>query len=72
MSDEELLAAVRQHAQENYDEGWDFIVEAYDDEDVLDLIAQVPERTVEAVIERVRQTVEVVQETKYERQWRNA
>lgn len=34
----ELLQAVKQHAQKNYEKGWDLLVETYSDDDILMLI----------------------------------
>lgn len=38
VSQEEQVAAVREYAERNYDKGWDIIVEATDDDEILDLI----------------------------------
>lgn len=34
-----LVKAVREHAAKNYDKGgWDYVVECYDDDDIIELI----------------------------------
>ena len=39
MTTDELLKAIRQHALENYNhQGWDYLVECYEDEDILEEI----------------------------------
>ena len=55
-----LLAAVRAHAMVNYENGWDFIVECFDDAELADYIA--PATTLAQVIEAVAPVVEVYQE----------
>jgi hypothetical protein len=40
MNEQEMIQAVRSHAIANYNEGgWDFVVECYDDGDILELIS---------------------------------
>tara|TARA_R110002020_G_scaffold472785_1_gene701238 strand:- start:664 stop:996 length:333 start_codon:yes stop_codon:yes gene_type:complete len=34
MTKQEIINAIKAHAQENYDNGWDFVVECYDDADI--------------------------------------
>ena len=51
-----MIKAVKQYAMEHYEEeGWDYIVECYSDEDILDIIK---DSTTEAdAIEAVRQDI---------------
>lgn len=48
---EDLLWGVKRYAQENYQHGWDVIVEAYVDEDILALIGKV--KSLQAAISKV-------------------
>ena len=34
-----LIGAIRQHANANYNKGWDYIVECWTDGDILDLLS---------------------------------
>ena len=37
MTKDELIAAVREHAEANYEkDGWDFLVECWEDEDIAE------------------------------------
>lgn len=48
---QEMVAAVKQHAQDNYNEGgWDSIVECYDDSDIEREIAEGGAETIEQAI----------------------
>lgn len=38
MTKTEMIQAVRAHAMQGYDQGWDVVVEAYDDSDILKAI----------------------------------
>ena len=40
MNEQELIQAIRKHAEANYSKGWDLIVEAYDDGDLLEELSQ--------------------------------
>lgn len=45
------VIAVKAHAIEHYNEGgWDILVEAYEDEEILEIVADNGARTVEAAI----------------------
>ena len=35
-----LIGAIRMHAEANYNKGWDLIVEAYDDGDLLEELSE--------------------------------
>lgn len=62
-----LLAAVREHAVNNYDQGgWDIVVEAYEDEELAELIARAPDQTVAGAIQYVGDTVGLVREVEAE------
>lgn len=50
-----LVAAVRAHALVNYEAGWDVVVEAWEDEDIIEAIGRV--RTAAAAIKRVGKQV---------------
>tara|TARA_R100000963_G_scaffold11192_1_gene8167 strand:- start:7 stop:222 length:216 start_codon:yes stop_codon:yes gene_type:complete len=48
---QELVTAVRAHALENYEKGgWDFLVECYSDDEIVDLIGVA--RTVDGAIKK--------------------
>lgn len=52
----QMIAAVRKHALENYNEGgWDFVVEAFDDVDLWRVISECA--TVDAAIRETRSFV---------------
>ena len=36
MTDQEKIHAIRKHAEALYDKGWDYVVECFDDGDLLD------------------------------------
>lgn len=64
---QELIAAVRAHALANYEsDGWDFVVEAFDDEQVADAIGTA--RTARAAIKNVARAVRDVHEYRSEAQ----
>jgi hypothetical protein len=51
-----MIKAVKQYAMEHYEEeGWDYIVESYSDEDILDIIKD--SATEADAIEAVRQDI---------------
>ena len=51
-----MIKAVKQYAMEHYEEeGWDYIVECYSDEDILDIIKD--SATEADAIEAVRQDI---------------
>lgn len=52
-----LVAAVRKHALDHYNEGgWDIVVEAYEDGDIIKAMgtSETPEQAIRAVGKRVR------------------
>lgn len=40
MTEQELIQAIRKHAEANYNKGWDVVVEAYDDGDLLEELSE--------------------------------
>lgn len=51
-----LIAAVKKHARDNYESsGWDYVVECYDDTEILALVAEC--KTEEEAIEVVHKEV---------------
>jgi hypothetical protein len=40
MTDQEKIQAIRKHAEALYDKGWDVVVEAYDDGDLLEELSE--------------------------------
>jgi hypothetical protein len=55
LSAAELVAAVKKHAMNNYDgtEGWDFVVECWSDNDIIECIGDAA--TAKQAIDRVRE-----------------
>ena len=54
----DLVAAVRHYALANYNsDGWDFVVECWEDEDILERIGDA--QTVDAAIAAVRRIVKI-------------
>lgn len=53
----ELIKAVRDHAQAHYDEGWDVIVEAYEDSEIVEAYGDAT--TPEQAISRMAEIVEL-------------
>lgn len=51
----ELIEAVREHAKAHYDEGWDIIVEAYEDREIVEAYgdATTPEQAIASMAEIV-------------------
>lgn len=55
---QELVQAVKQHALGNYeDDGWDYLVECYEDAEVLELIGDAT--TVEGAIKAVGRVMKI-------------
>jgi len=52
---EELVKAVKEHAKNNYEKGWDTVVECWTDDDILACIDNA--RTVRGAIYKVNQVV---------------
>jgi mannitol/fructose-specific phosphotransferase system IIA component (Ntr-type) len=63
---ETLVAAVRAHAEDNYDKGWDVIVEAYTDAEIIEQLGNAT--TPEQAIETIGQIVEVTWDVRQDRQ----
>jgi len=58
LTKQELVAAVKKHAREHYEEGgWDYVVEAYDDNELAEAIGNA--QTVRGAIANVRKIVGV-------------
>ncbi len=61
MSKQELIAAVRAHAEANYEkDGWDFLVECWEDEDIAEWMGNAA--TAEQAIAGCRRTVRTLAE----------
>jgi hypothetical protein len=58
---QELIDGVKAHAQENYEAGWDVIVECYEDDQIKGMLlgADKPVTTVLEAIEEVRPVVSI-------------
>lgn len=65
---EQLSEYVKTYAGNNYDNGWDIIVETYSDEELAAEIAKAQDRTVAGVIEHFRMIVDVVTDHRADRQ----
>jgi len=39
MNEQEMIQAIRKHAEANYNKGWDYFVECWTDGDILDLLS---------------------------------
>lgn len=62
---EELIAAVRAHAEKNWGvDGWDFVVESWDDAQIADTIGDAA--TVEAAIARCGHICRILEEQRCE------
>lgn len=57
-----MIAAVRKHAEEHYEEGWDMLVECFDDKDIYAHIMNHKATTNEKAIDSFRGLVSVWQE----------
>jgi hypothetical protein len=66
-SPEQMLADVRSHAEQHYTEGWDVIVEAWEDDELSTEIANAPVQTSAGAIEHIRQIVEVLEDVRQDR-----
>lgn len=65
MNKEALIAAVREHAQKHYEEGgWDYVVECYEDADILEEIGDA--RTPAQAIANVKRIVNLRDERRRE------
>jgi hypothetical protein len=54
----DLVNAVRHHAMANYDvDGWDYLVECYDDGDIIEIISDAEATTVPEAIKAVHKEV---------------
>lgn len=61
MTKNELVEAVKAHAVENYeDDGWDYLVECYDDQEVAELIGEAT--TVEDAIKAAAEIMRLLDE----------
>lgn len=67
----DLIAAVRRHAMENYErDGWDVLVECWDDGDILERISDANAQTPDAAIKACLSWVKLYDEKR--REIRNA
>jgi len=65
MNIETLIAAVRDHAEENYClDGWDFLVECWDDKDIAERIGDA--KTVKQAIKNCLEVVQLLSEQRSE------
>ena len=65
----ELIAAVRQYAEKNYErDGWDYVVECYSDEEIADIIktARTPAGAIKMVRAQVKHRAEYRDEIRAE------
>ena len=65
----ELIAAVRQHAEKNYErDGWDYVVECYSDEEIADIIktARTPTGAIKMMRAQVKHRAEYRDEIRAE------
>jgi hypothetical protein len=72
MSEQDLINAVRDHAYANYnDDGWDYVVECWEDGDILEAIgdADTAEEAVARVREAVRPLAEMRDEVRAAGEW---
>ena len=60
MRSKALIAAVREHSMKHYREGWDVVVECYEDEDILSIIGNAA--TVTEALKRMAQNVAIKEE----------
>jgi len=59
-SKQELIEGVKAHAVENYEQGgWDYIVECYSDDEIVDLIVEAGATTLAKAIEAIGGIVEI-------------
>ena len=67
----DLIAAVRRHAINNYEQdGWDYLVECWDDGDILEQISEANAQTPDAAIKACASLLSVFDERR--REIRNA
>jgi len=67
----DLIAAVRRHAMDNYEkDGWDYLVECWDDGDILEQISDAKAQTPDAAIKACLSLVSLLDERR--REIRNA
>lgn len=60
---EEMLAAVKAHAATHYEEnGWDYVVECWDDAEILSVLSEEKAETIETAIAAVGEIVELLDE----------
>lgn len=67
----ELIQSVRRHAMDNYEkDGWDYLVECWDDGDILEQISDANAQTPDAAIKACLSLVSLLDERR--REIRNA
>lgn len=64
MNRTELIAAVREHALANYEQGWDVVVETFEDDEIATVIGKV--RTVESAVKLMAARIEPYNERRRE------
>lgn len=65
MTTTELITAIRAHALNNYERGgWDYLVECWDDEDILEAIGN--RRTLKGALRECRKTLGLLDERRRE------
>lgn len=62
MALQELVQAVRAHATEHYSEGWDIIVEAWDDGQIIDVLREEGAGSEEDAIKAIAEYVGLYQQ----------
>lgn len=60
----ELIAKVREYALANYEQGWDVVVETYEDDEIAKVIGKV--RTVQGAVDRMAKAIEPYNERRSE------
>ncbi len=59
MTKEEMVKAIRAHARENYNNGWDVLVECYSDQEIL---SDIGDKTLEKAILDYDKIFQVIKE----------
>lgn len=57
---DDLIKAVKEHAQANYEaDGWDYLVECYEDKDIREMIEEAGATTAEEAIKVIGEVMKV-------------
>lgn len=60
---QDLIKAIRQHALDNYETGgWDMIYECYDESEIHQALAHIPNPTIEQAIQTLGEIAKLYQE----------